>query len=73
MTSKSCIDTPIDDFLVGYCQQINKSYFVVKVEAVNRRRKGKREVLNKSETSEILAELNKYIEKPGGGQEDQKR
>jgi len=52
----------IDDFLIGYCQRINKRDFTVKVEVVNRRRTGKREVLGKSETSEILAELNKFFE-----------
>ena len=52
----------IDDFLIGYCQRINMRDFTVKEEVVNRRRTGKREVLNKSETSEILAELNRFFE-----------
>jgi CRISPR/Cas system-associated endonuclease Cas1 len=52
----------IDDFRIGYCQRINKTDFTVKSEVVNRRRTGKREVLNKSETSEILRELNRFFE-----------
>jgi CRISPR-associated protein Cas1 len=52
----------IDDFLIGYCQRINKRDFMVKEEVVNRRRTGKHEVLNNSETSEILKELNKFFE-----------
>ncbi|MCX6653512.1 MAG: hypothetical protein NTY03_00165 [Candidatus Bathyarchaeota archaeon] len=35
---------------------------MVKTEVVNRRRTGKREVLNKEETSEILRELNRFFE-----------
>jgi hypothetical protein len=56
------VSARIDDFLIGYCQRINKRDFTVKVETVNRRHSGKREVLNKSETSEILRELNRFFE-----------
>jgi len=52
----------IDDFLIGYCQRINKMDFTVKTEVVNRRRTGKREVLSKSETGEILRDLNRFFE-----------
>ena len=52
----------IDDFLIGYCQRINKRDFTVKVEVVNRRRTGKREVLNKEETGGILRELNRFFD-----------
>ena len=52
----------IDDFLINYCQRINKRDFTVKVEAVNLRRTGKREVLNREETNELLGELNRFFE-----------
>jgi hypothetical protein len=52
----------IDDFLILYCQRINKKDFVTKTENANRRRKGKREYLNNSETNELLRELNKFFE-----------
>lgn len=39
----------INDFLIGYCQRINKRDFTVMTEALNRRRTGKRVVLDKSE------------------------
>jgi CRISPR-associated protein Cas1 len=52
----------IDDFLIGYCQRIRQRDFTVKTEIVNRRRIGKREVLNKSETGELLGELNRFFE-----------
>jgi CRISPR-associated protein Cas1 len=52
----------IDDFLINYCQKIKKGDFTIKEEAVNRRRTGKREVLDKEETSEILRDLNKFFE-----------
>lgn len=35
--------------------------FTVKVEAMNRRRTGRREVLNKSETGEILREFTRFF------------
>jgi CRISPR-associated protein Cas1 len=52
----------IDDFLIQYCQKINKMDFVTKTENANRKRKGKREYLNDKETREILRELNKFFE-----------
>jgi len=51
----------IDDFLVQYCQRINKKDFTVKNEVANRKRIGKREVLNKLETNELLRELNRFF------------
>jgi CRISPR-associated protein Cas1 len=52
----------IDDFLIQYCQRINKKDFTVKTESASRKRKGKREYLKNSETSEILGELNRFFE-----------
>jgi CRISPR-associated protein Cas1 len=52
----------IDDFLIQYCQKINKRDFITKTENANRKRKGKREYLNNSETKTLLDELNKFFE-----------
>jgi CRISPR-associated endonuclease Cas1 len=52
----------IDEFLINYCQRINKKDFIVKTESANRKRKGKREYLSNSETSEIMGELNRFFE-----------
>jgi CRISPR/Cas system-associated endonuclease Cas1 len=52
----------IDEFLINYCQRINKKDFTVKTENANRKRKGKREYLNNAETSELLGELNRFFE-----------
>jgi CRISPR-associated endonuclease Cas1 len=52
----------IDDFLIQYCQGLNKKDFVTKTENTNRKRKGKREYLSDSETKELLGELNKFFE-----------
>lgn len=53
----------IDDFLIQYCQRISKKDFVTKTENANRKREGKREYLNDSETRELLSELNHFFEK----------
>jgi CRISPR-associated protein Cas1 len=52
----------IDDFLIQYCQRINKKDFITKIENANRKRKGKREYINNSETRELLKELNDFFE-----------
>jgi len=52
----------IDDFLIQYCQRISSKDFVTKIENANRKRKGKREHLNDSETKELLNEINKFFE-----------
>jgi CRISPR-associated protein Cas1 len=52
----------IDDFLIQYCQRISTKDFVTKTENATRKKKGKREYLNNSETGEILKELNKFFE-----------
>ena len=52
----------IDDFLIQYSQKIRKKDFVIKTENATRRRKGKREYLNNSETNELLRELNQFFE-----------
>jgi len=52
----------IDDFLIQYCQKINRKDFVTKTESANRKRKGKREYLNDSETNNLMRELNDFFE-----------
>jgi hypothetical protein len=52
----------IDDFLIQYCQGISTKDFVTKAENATRKKKGKREYLNNSETNELLRELNRFFE-----------
>lgn len=52
----------IDDFLIQYCQTINKKDFVTKTENATRKKKGKREYLNNLETDVLLRELNHFFE-----------
>jgi CRISPR/Cas system-associated endonuclease Cas1 len=53
----------IDDFLIGYCEQISKRDFITKTEVASRRKKGKCEYLSDSETKTLLDELNKFFER----------
>lgn len=52
----------IDDFLINYCQRINKKDFKMKTESASHGKKGKREYLTDSETKIILHELNDFFE-----------
>jgi hypothetical protein len=52
----------IDDFLITYSQNLSKRDFITKTENANRKRKGKREYINDSETKEFLKELNRFFE-----------
>jgi CRISPR/Cas system-associated endonuclease Cas1 len=52
----------VDDWVIGYLQGVSKRDFATKAESVNRRRKGKREFLNDSETSEFTRGLNGFFE-----------
>jgi CRISP-associated protein Cas1 len=52
----------IDDFIVGYLQNVKRRDFITKTEISNKRRRGKREYLNDSETKEFLHELNSFFE-----------
>jgi hypothetical protein len=52
----------VDDFVIGYLQNVKKRDFVTKTEAPNRRRRGKREYLNDSETREFMRGLNDFFE-----------
>jgi len=53
----------IDDFLINYCQLINKKDFKMKIESASHGKKGKREYLTDSKTKNLLEELNKFFEK----------
>lgn len=52
----------VNDFVIQYLQGIKKGDFVTKTEAPNRRRRGKREYLNDSETREFMRDLNGFFE-----------
>jgi len=52
----------IDDFLIQYSQRISKRDFIAKTEVTTRRKKGKREYLNDSETKILMDELNSFFE-----------
>jgi hypothetical protein len=48
--------------LIGYCKRISKRDFITKTEVASRRKRRKREYLNKPKTGEILGELNRFFE-----------
>jgi CRISPR/Cas system-associated endonuclease Cas1 len=52
----------IDDFVIQYCQNLNKRDFTVKTEKFSRNKKGKREYLNDYYTNELMKNLNQYFE-----------
>jgi CRISPR/Cas system-associated endonuclease Cas1 len=52
----------IDDFLVQYCRRLRKKDFTTKTESVSRKRKGKREYLNVSQTRHLMKHLNAFFE-----------
>ena len=52
----------VDDFVIQFCQGIKERDFIVKSEAVSRKRKGKHEYLNNVETRRMMKELKKYFD-----------
>ena len=52
----------VDDFVVQFCQGLKERDFMVKGESVSRKRKGKREYLNNSETRRMMKELERFFE-----------
>ena len=52
----------IDDWVINYLQEVSKRDFVTKTEIANKRRRGKREYLTDSETSEFTRRLNGFFE-----------
>ena len=51
-----------DDFVIQFCQSLKEGDFTVKSESVSRKRKGKREYLNDSETKRMMKEHKRYFE-----------
>ncbi|MEM2129667.1 MAG: CRISPR-associated endonuclease Cas1 [Candidatus Bathyarchaeia archaeon] len=52
----------IEDFLIQYCQGLRVKDFAVKTERLSRNKKGKREYLNDSKTTDLMRKLNAYFE-----------
>lgn len=52
----------MDDFIIQFCQELKEKDFSIKIESVSRKRKGKREYLNNSETRRIMNELEGLFE-----------
>jgi hypothetical protein len=52
----------IDEFVIGYCQELHIKDFITKTENLSRKKKGKREYLNDKETKLMMKELNNYFE-----------
>ena len=52
----------VDDFVIQFCQELNKRDFTVKRESASRKRKGKREYLNDAETRRMMKQLQGYFE-----------
>lgn len=51
----------IDEFLIEYCQDLRKKDFILKWEKLSRKRKGKRQFLNDSESKVLVDSLYKYF------------
>ena len=51
----------VDDFLIGFCEGLKNKDFIVKQEDYSRKRKGKREYLNKALTWDLIKGLYKYF------------
>jgi CRISP-associated protein Cas1 len=52
----------VDDFVIGYLQDVKKQDFITKTEIANKRRRGKREYLNDSDTRDFMRELDGFFE-----------
>jgi CRISPR-associated protein Cas1 len=52
----------IDDFAIQYCRKLNRKDFTVKPEDFSKKRKGKREYLNDSQTHDFVKALNQYFQ-----------
>lgn len=51
----------VDDFVIQFCQGLKERDFTVKSESISRKRKGKREYLNDTETRRMMKELDEYF------------
>ena len=52
----------VDDFMIQFCQGLKGKDFTVKSESMSRKRKGKREFLNNSETRRMMKDFEKYFD-----------
>jgi CRISPR-associated protein Cas1 len=52
----------VDDFVVGYCRDIHAKDFVLKDENYSSNRRGKRQYLNETRTTDLINRLDKYFE-----------
>ena len=52
----------IDDFLIEYCRTLRSKDFIVKTENLGRKKKGKREYLNKRLTRDLMKKLEILFE-----------
>ena len=52
----------VDAFVIEFCQGLKERDFIVKKESLSRKRKGKREYLNDTETRRMMKELSGYFE-----------
>lgn len=52
----------IDDFVIQFCQELGQRDFTVKTENLSRKKVGKREYLNDSDTRDMMRQLNQYFE-----------
>jgi CRISPR-associated protein Cas1 len=51
----------VDDFLIQNCQNLRKKDFTTKTESVTRKRKGRREYLNDSQTRHLMKRLDAFF------------
>jgi len=51
----------IDDFLIQFSQKLTKKDFILKTELFSTNRLGKRQVLNREKTKELISKLNRYF------------
>jgi hypothetical protein len=51
----------MDDFVIGYSQELNSKDFVAKDENVSRSRKGKRQYLKDALTRSMMRELDEFF------------
>jgi CRISPR/Cas system-associated endonuclease Cas1 len=54
--------TYVDDWMIEYLQNVKKRDFITKAESPTRKRKGKREYLNNSDTDDFMRGLNGFFE-----------
>jgi len=51
----------IDNFVIGFCNELSKKDFITKNELMSRGKIGKREFLNDAETKDFMTALDKLF------------